>query len=92
MAGGRAESRQRAGFQLDGRRPHAGPRLHFGGWSAQAGALHISPIAWGGCCDSSKNKHATRHFHRMKHPVVRSIEPGESWIWCCKDQEIGGEV
>jgi uncharacterized UBP type Zn finger protein len=45
-----------------------------------------------GCCDSSKNKHATKHFHRMKHPVVRSIEPGESWIWCYEDQEIVGEV
>ena len=20
-----------------------------------------------GCCDSSKNKHATKHFHRSKH-------------------------
>src|SRR5471030_2698676 len=29
-----------------------------------------------GCCDSSKNKHAT------KHPVIRSIEPGETWTWC----------
>ncbi|MCU1234001.1 MAG: hypothetical protein JWP63_1968 [Candidatus Solibacter sp.] len=45
-----------------------------------------------GCCDSSKNKHATKHYHRVKHPVVRSIEPGESWIWCYEDQEIVGEV
>jgi uncharacterized UBP type Zn finger protein len=45
-----------------------------------------------GCCDSSKNKHATKHYHRMKHPVVRSIEPGEGWIWCYEDQEIVGEV
>jgi uncharacterized UBP type Zn finger protein len=21
-----------------------------------------------GCCDSSKNKHATKHFHKTKHP------------------------
>ena len=45
-----------------------------------------------GCCDSSKNKHATKHYHRIKHPVVRSIEPGESWIWCYEDREIVGEV
>jgi uncharacterized UBP type Zn finger protein len=45
-----------------------------------------------GCCDSSKNKHATKHFHRTKHPLVRSIEPGESWIWCYVDQDIAGEV
>jgi len=42
-----------------------------------------------GCCDSSKNKHATRHFHRTRHPVIRSIEPGESWTWCYIDQVMG---
>ena len=45
-----------------------------------------------GCCDSSKNKHATKHFHQVKHPLVRSIEPGEAWIWCYVDQNIVGEV
>ena len=45
-----------------------------------------------GCCDSSKNKHATKHFHATKHPLVRSIEPGESWVWCYVDQVIAGEL
>jgi hypothetical protein len=35
-----------------------------------------------GCCDSSPNKHATKHFHTTKHPVVSSAEPGEEWAWC----------
>jgi uncharacterized UBP type Zn finger protein len=39
-----------------------------------------------GCCDSSKNKHATQHFHSTKHPVMRSVEPGESWGWCYVDE------
>ena len=39
-----------------------------------------------GCCDSSKNKHATKHFHSTEHPVVRSIEPGENWGWCYVDE------
>ncbi len=38
-----------------------------------------------GCCDSSKNKHATKHFHGSHHPIVRSIEPGEDWGWCYVD-------
>jgi len=42
-----------------------------------------------GCCDSSKNKHATKHFHKTKHPVIRSIEPGESWTWCYVDEVMG---
>ena len=39
-----------------------------------------------GCCDSSKNKHATKHFHATKHPVVTSLEPGEDWSWCYIDE------
>ena len=39
-----------------------------------------------GCCDSSKNKHATRHFHASKHLVMRSVQPGESWGWCYIDE------
>lgn len=39
-----------------------------------------------GCCDSSKNRHATKHFHSTKHPIMRSIEPGEDWGWCFVDE------
>jgi uncharacterized UBP type Zn finger protein len=39
-----------------------------------------------GCCDSSKNKHATRHFRESGHPIMQSIEPGESWGWCYIDR------
>ncbi len=41
-----------------------------------------------GCCDSSRNKHATRHFRDAGHPVMRSVEPGESWIWCYVDERL----
>ncbi|WP_126583428.1 UBP-type zinc finger domain-containing protein [Tengunoibacter tsumagoiensis] len=41
-----------------------------------------------GCCDSSKNKHATKHFHATNHPVIQSIEPGEDWRWCYIDEVI----
>ena len=39
-----------------------------------------------GCCDSSKNKHATAHFKQSEHPVVRSLEKGETWAWCYVDK------
>ena len=39
-----------------------------------------------GCCDSSKNRHSTRHFRSTGHPVMRSVEPGESWGWCFIDE------
>ena len=45
-----------------------------------------------GCCDSSRNKHATRHYHASQHPLVRSIEPGEAWIWCYADNAVAGEL
>jgi uncharacterized UBP type Zn finger protein len=39
-----------------------------------------------GCCDSSKNKHATKHFHASSHPIMKSIQPGEQWGWCYVDE------
>lgn len=41
-----------------------------------------------GCCDDSKNKHATRHFHETGHPLMRSNEPGETWGWCFVDKRM----
>jgi len=41
-----------------------------------------------GCCDNSKNKHATQHFHATSHPIVKSFEPGEDWLWCYVDQTL----
>ncbi len=38
-----------------------------------------------GCCDSSKNKHATKHFQASGHPIIRSLEPGETWAYCYLD-------
>lgn len=38
-----------------------------------------------GCCDQSKNKHATKHYHKTKHPVITSLEKGEHWKYCYID-------
>jgi hypothetical protein len=39
-----------------------------------------------GCCDSSQHKHATKHFQKTQHAIMRSIEAGESWGWCYVDE------
>jgi uncharacterized UBP type Zn finger protein len=39
-----------------------------------------------GCCDTSKNKHMHQHIEETGHPLIRSIEPGEGWIWCYPDE------
>jgi hypothetical protein len=39
-----------------------------------------------GCCDSSKNKHATRHFEASGRPIIKSFEPGEEWGYCYVDR------
>jgi uncharacterized UBP type Zn finger protein len=41
-----------------------------------------------GCCDSSPNHHATKHFHTTKHPIIKSFEPGEEWGFCYVDDEF----
>jgi CPA2 family monovalent cation:H+ antiporter-2 len=45
-----------------------------------------------GCCDSSPNRHATRHFHESGHPIMGSLEPGEKWAWCYVDEVMLDEV
>jgi uncharacterized UBP type Zn finger protein len=39
-----------------------------------------------GCCDSSPNRHASRHAAAEGHPLLSSIEPGEDWTWCAIDE------
>jgi uncharacterized UBP type Zn finger protein len=39
-----------------------------------------------GCCDSSKNKHAAKHFLQTEHPIMQSFQPGEDWKWCFIDK------
>ncbi len=43
-----------------------------------------------GCCDGSPGRHATMHYHESGHPVMRSLEPGETWMWCFIDQTLVG--
>ena len=45
-----------------------------------------------GCCDSSKNRHARKHSKTAQHPLVRSIEPGERWVWCFVDEMAPTEL
>jgi uncharacterized UBP type Zn finger protein len=58
--------------------------LRIGGWWVHL-RLCLS-CGHVGCCDQSPNRHATAHFHQSGHPLVRSFEPGESWVWCFADE------
>lgn len=42
------------------------------------------------CCDSSPNRHASRHARTEGHPVIASAEAGERWLYCFID-DIGME-
>jgi hypothetical protein len=35
-----------------------------------------------GCCDASEHRHASSHHATTGHPIARSVEPGEDWMWC----------
>ncbi|MEY2539242.1 MAG: hypothetical protein QOG67_2982 [Verrucomicrobiota bacterium] len=37
------------------------------------------------CCDSSPNRHATKHARASGHPVIASAQPGERWLYCYPD-------
>ncbi len=38
------------------------------------------------CCDSSPNRHATKHARASGHPVIASAEPNERWLYCYPDE------
>jgi hypothetical protein len=40
------------------------------------------------CCDSSPNKHASKHARASGHPVITSAEPGERWMYCYPDDQF----
>ena len=52
-------------------------------WVALRECLVCGHVA---CCDSSKNRHARRHYERTGHAIIRSFEPGEDWRWCYVDE------
>jgi hypothetical protein len=37
------------------------------------------------CCDSSPNRHASKHARAGNHPVAASAELGERWLYCFVD-------
>ncbi len=37
------------------------------------------------CCDSSPNRHASKHAEATQHPVIASAEPDEQWLYCYPD-------
>lgn len=39
-----------------------------------------------GCCNSSKNKHAQKHFNSTKHLVIEEF-PDANWRWCYIDND-----
>ena len=39
-----------------------------------------------GCCDDSPNRHATKHFHQTRHPIIEGYDPSEGWGWCYVDK------
>ncbi len=40
-----------------------------------------------GCCNSSKNKHASKHYQATSHPIVQSLGSFDDWMWCYADEQ-----
>jgi hypothetical protein len=64
---------------------YSGRRAPEREWPARWMAL-AAEQEYAGCCDNSKNKHATKHFAATAHPIIMSYERGEEWGWCYVDQ------
>jgi CPA2 family monovalent cation:H+ antiporter-2 len=35
-----------------------------------------------GCCEDSRHAHALAHFQATGHPLIASLEAGDTWGWC----------
>jgi len=88
-------SPQLACTHLDHYRHHKAPKPNTKGWEEclKMGDewFHLRlclECGHVGCCDSSKNRHATKHYHTTKHPVMQSFQPGEDWRWCFMDEVL----
>src|ERR1700726_1663716 len=67
-------------------RPPSGCR-HPEGMEARGAARTLCrPCGHVGCCDDSPNRHATKHFHQTRHPVIEGYDPPEGWGWCYIDE------
>jgi hypothetical protein len=40
------------------------------------------------CCDTSPNRHASKHARATDHPVNASAQPGERWLYCYPYEEM----
>jgi CPA2 family monovalent cation:H+ antiporter-2 len=40
------------------------------------------------CCDESPRRHATAHARGTGHPMIRSAQPEEHWLWCYPDDRL----
>lgn len=59
--------------------------IKIGGWWVRLRLCLICGHV--GCCDSSPNRHGTKHYHETGHPIMRSFEPGQdNMCWCFVDE------
>ena len=45
-----------------------------------------------GCCDSSPNQHASKHYAATGHPIITSFEPGEHWFYDYRAEQFVTEA
>lgn len=38
-----------------------------------------------GCCDDSKNRHATKSHYETSHAIIQSFQLEEAWMYCYPD-------
>ena len=52
-------------------------------WLGLRMCLHCGHV---GCCDGSKNKHATKHFKDTGHAIIKSLSSSREFTWCYVDE------
>jgi hypothetical protein len=72
------------------RRPSRAEQAASNAWlGADGGCIFAdAPNCHIGCCDTSPNQHASKHYAATGHPIITSFEPGERWFYDYRTEEF----
>ncbi len=49
-------------------------------------ARYCTVCGFVGCCDGAKGHHMIDHHRETGHPIIKAINPRETWAWCYVDE------
>ena len=70
--------------------PFAGPATACNGCTSDGrtdwvALRQCTQCGYVGCCNSSPARHSAKHNAETAHPIIRSVQEGQRFVWCYVD-------